>query len=262
MSPRYLPSRRSVAIALASTILAGQARSQPKESQVNQPTYTKRIGLIGGLALRAGVFYYEQLLLRYNEQKKPLDLVLQHADVGKVLAYIQAGDRGGLGKYLAVQANNLFDAGAGIVAITAVAPHLAYKEVMQTARGSVANVLEVIPAGLRTAGFRKVAVFGNRAVMESNVFGAIPEELVVKLEPAVIDDIHTLYGDIALRGKRGTRPEVDHLSKVARGLIEKHGAQAIVLAGTDLSSFYAEQKPDYPYLDVAQLHIDQLIANS
>ena len=45
-------------------------------------------------------------------------------------------------------------------------------------------------------------------------------------------------------------------------MIEKQGVQAIVLAGTDLSSFYAEQKPDYPYLDVAQLHIDQLIANS
>lgn len=226
------------------------------------PTYTKRIGLIGGLALRAGIFYYEQLLLRYNEQRKPLDLVLQHADVGKVLAYIQAGDRAGLGRYLATQANKLFDAGAGVVAITAVAPHLAYKEVMQIARGPVTNVLEVIPEGLRNAGFLKVAVFGNRAVMETNVFGVIPDELVVKLDPSLITDVHTLYGDIALRGKRGTRPETEHLSKVARELIEKRGAQAIVLAGTDLSSFYAEQKPDYPYLDVAQLHIDQLISNS
>jgi len=262
MTPLYVPPRRSVVLALASSLAAGQALSQPKEKPVSQPTYTKRIGLIGGLALRAGVFYYEQLLLRFNEQKKPLDLVLQHADVGKVLAYIQAGDRAGLGKYLAAQANNLFDAGAGVVAITAVAPHLAYKEMMQTARGPVANVLEVIPAGLRKAGFRKVAVFGNRAVMETNVFRAIPEELVVKLDPEVITDIHTMYGDIALRGKRGTKPEVDHLSKVARRLIEKQGAEAIVLAGTDLSSFYAEQKPDYPYLDMAQLHIDQLIDKS
>lgn len=262
MSQRADGQRRASRFALANALMAGQASGQPKEERVSQPTYSKRIGLIGGLALRAGVFYYEQLLLRYNERKKPLDLVLQHADVAKVLGYIQAGDRGGLGGYLAAQANNLFDAGAGIVAITAVAPHLAYREVMQATRGPMANVLEVIPAGLRTAGFESVAVFGNRAVMETNVFGAIPDELVVKVDPSVLDDIHTVYGDIALRGKRGTKPEVDYLARVAHELIGKQGVQAIVLAGTDLSSFYAEQKPDYPYLDVAQLHIDQLIANS
>jgi aspartate/glutamate racemase len=229
---------------------------------MTQPTYSKRIGLIGGLALRAGIFYYEQLLLRYNEQKKPLDLVLQHADVRQVLASIAANDRAGLGSYLGRLANNLFDAGAEIVAISAIAPHLAIKEVTQTARGPVANVLEVIPAGLRAASFQRVAVFGNRAVMESNVFGAIPADFIVRLEPSLIDDIHTIYNEIALRGKKGATAETEHLSKVARELIDKRGVQAIVLAGTDLASFYAEHKPDYPYLDVAQLHLDQLIGNS
>lgn len=229
---------------------------------MTQPTYSKRIGLIGGLALRAGIFYYEQLLLRYNAQKKPLDLVLQHADVGKVLAYVAATDRAGLGRYLGTLANNLFDAGAEIVAITAVAPHLAFKELTQTARGPVVNVLEAVSGGLRATSFQRVAVFGNRAVMESNVFGAITDDLVVKLEPSLIDDIHTVYTDIALRGKRGTQAETEHLSTIARELVDKHGAQAIVLAGTDLASFYAEQKPDYPYLDVAQLHLDQLVGNS
>ena len=37
------------------------------------------------------------------------------------------------------------------------------------------------------------------------------------------------------------------------------GVDAIVLAGTDLSSFYAEIEPEYPYLDLAQLHINEII---
>ncbi len=229
---------------------------------MSQPTYSKRIGLIGGLALRAGVFYYEQLLLRYNDHKKPLDLVLQHADVTLVLDYIAANDRAGLGRYLGTLANNLFDAGAEIVAITAVAPHLAFKEVTQAARGPIANVLEVIPVGMQTANLKKVAVFGNRTVMETNVYGAIPNDCIVKLGPWLANEIHAMYGEIALRGKRGTKAEIEYLSKVAHDLIDKGGAQAIVLAGTDLSSFYAEQKPDYPHLDVAQLHLEQLINNS
>ncbi len=43
----------------------------------------------------------------------------------------------------------------------------------QVARGPLVNVLELIPAGLASAGLRRVAVFGNRAVMETNVYGSI-----------------------------------------------------------------------------------------
>jgi aspartate racemase len=218
-----------------------------------------RIGLIGGLAFRAGVFYYEQLLQRHTAQQKPLDLVLGHADVGTVLGYVGAGDRAGLGNYLGALANALFEANAKLVAISAVAPHLGIKEIREVARGPIVSMLESITTGLHDAGLSRVAVFGNRAVMQTNIFGAITDERIVRLEPSVIDDIHATYTDIALQGKRGTRPEVAHLSAVAHDLIQKHGAQAIVLAGTDLSSFYAEQKPDYPSVDVAQLHIEQIM---
>jgi aspartate racemase len=228
-------------------------------NRCHRPISSNRIGLIGGLALRAGIFYYEQILRRYDAYKKPLDLVLCHADVGKVLAYINNGDRVGMGDYLGTLANDLFDSRAKLVAITAVAPHLAIKEIAQVARGPLINVLDTITVGLQEANFSRVAVFGNRAVVQTNVFGAIPDNSTVKLEPSVIEAIHATYSEIALRGKRGTEPEMQHLSRLARALIEKNGAQAIVLAGTDLSSFYAEQKPDYPFLDMAQLHIEQIL---
>jgi len=81
----------------------------------------------------------------------------------------------------------------------------------------------------------------------------------VKLKPSVLDDVHRVYSDIALDGKRGTQPERLFLEGAARDLIDHGGAQAIVLAGTDLSSFYAEQPPAYPFLDVARLHIDEIL---
>jgi aspartate racemase len=217
-----------------------------------------RIGLIGGLAVRAGVFYYEQILQRYNARAQPLRLMLNHADVGKVLACIGAGDRAGLGTYLGTLANELFDAGADRVAVTAVAPHLAVREISEVARGPIVNVLDVIMAGLEHARLTRVAVFGNRAVMETNIFGAIPAAMAVPMKPALIETVHATYNDIALHGKRGTQSETALLDRLARELMEEHGAQAIILAGTDLSSFYAGQAPGYPCLDVAQLHIDQI----
>jgi Asp/Glu/hydantoin racemase len=49
-----------------------------------------------------------------------------------------------------------------------------------------------------------------------------------------------MYNDIALLGKCGTPVEVAFLERVARDLIDRGGAQAILLGGTDLSSFYAD----------------------
>lgn len=219
-----------------------------------------KIGLIGGLAIRAGIFYYDQILRRYNEAKIPLDLILRHANVNTVLANISSGNREGLGNYLGSLANELFDAGVDTVSVTAVAPHLAIEEIKRASRGPIINVLESIAGGLRSAGLERVAILGNRAVMVSDIFGSVPERMVVKLQQKEIDVVHDTYNDIALHGKRGTKAEVEYFRTLADDLITKRGAQAIVLAGTDLSSFYAEQKPDFPFLDVAELHINQILA--
>ncbi len=219
----------------------------------------RKVGLIGGLAVRAGVFYYEQMIERYGAGRPPLRLMINHADVGRVLSYVAAEDRDGLGSYLGGLANELADAGCEIVAITAVAPHLAIAEISDTARVPIANVLETIAIGLAADGVNRVAVFGNRVAMQSNVFGAVPRDMVVRLEPDVVDWVHETYNEIALRGKRATQPEFDKLSSLAHRLIREQDVQAILLAGTDLSSFYAEQKPDFPFVDVARLHIDQII---
>jgi aspartate/glutamate racemase len=219
----------------------------------------RKIGLIGGLALRAGIFYYEQIEQGLKASGWPIQIMLNHADVSRVLSYVRASDRAGLGNYLGNLANELANGGCEIVAVTAVAPHLAVSELTKVAHVQLANVLDAIPAGLSAAGVDRVAVFGNRAVMQTNVFEAVPGHMIVPLTSADLDWVHDTYNDIALYGKRATKPEMRELSRLANRLIQESGAQAILLAGTDLSSFYAEQKPDFPFIDVAQIHIDQII---
>ncbi|MDT3376217.1 aspartate/glutamate racemase family protein [Labrys neptuniae] len=230
----------------------------PSRSPIHiKPT---RIGLIGGLAARAGIYYYERILQEYQGAKIALDLTLRHADVGTVLHHVGSGDRDGLGHYLGSLANELFDAGMDTVSITAVAPHLAIDEIKKRAKGPIIDLLATIPGALKSAGFERVAIFGNRAVMTSAVFGAVPEDMVVKLDPSEIARVHETYTDIALSGKRGTKAEVAYFDDLAGDLLGRRGAQAIMLAGTDLSSFYADREPDFPFLDVSALHIEQILA--
>ena len=221
---------------------------------------SRKIGLIGGLALRAGIFYYEQIAQHYRAAGlQPLHLVLAHADIDKVLGYVAAGDKPELGRYLATLADELIDAGADLVAISAVAPHLAFAEAQRLTRGTLVNLLDAIPSALTAAGLRRVAVFGNRAVIESRIYGSIPMDVAVTLPSSLVGEIHATYSRIALEGKQGTEIETQFLADAASRLISDSGAEAIVLAGTDLSSFYAATPPSFPHLDVARLHIDRIV---
>lgn len=79
------------------------------------------------------------------------------------------------------------------MAITAVAPHLAVAEIASAARGPLVSVLDTIGPGLAIAGAGKVAVFGDWAVMEADVFGCLPASAVVRHDPAQLDAVHAAY---------------------------------------------------------------------
>ncbi len=221
---------------------------------------TPHLGLIGGLATRAGIYYYEQLQLRHEAAGTTLDLSLRHADVARVLGHVARQDKQELGHYLGGLANQLFDGGAERVAVAAVAPHIAIDEIAREARGPMVSLLAAVPEALAAAGVERVAVFGNRAVIETDICNALGPGSAVHLEPAFVEAVHDVYNDIALHGKQGTPTEIDQLARLAEEALAA-GAQAIVLAGTDLSSFYSRTPPDYPYVDLADAHIGEIMAD-
>jgi aspartate/glutamate racemase len=78
--------------------------------------------------------------------------VLSHAEVSTVLAFVGGQDSAALGRYLGTLANELFDAGADLVVVTAAAPHWSIEEIARVARGSAVDGLGCIPARLAAAG--------------------------------------------------------------------------------------------------------------
>ena len=71
-----------------------------------------------------------------------------------------------------------------------------------------------------------MAIFGNRAVINTDAFGSIARDRVVRLEPPVLDAVHAMYNDIALFGKRGTPIEVAFLERAA-GLTPEQGRELL-----------------------------------
>jgi aspartate racemase len=54
---------------------------------------------------------------------------------------------------------------------------------------------------------------------------------------------------------RQTAAQLDRLRDLARTLIARDGAEAVLLAGTDLSTVFDEENAGFPLLDCAGVHI-------
>lgn len=214
----------------------------------------KALGLIGGLGVRAGIYYYEKLVDAHEQRNLALRLFLAHAEIRRCMGHVEAGETRELAQYLTGLVQSLHRAGAQVAVIPAVTPHICIEEVISRSPIPMVNILEAINEDLRARGMRRVALFGTRFTIETNLFGGISAAEVVRPSNKEIDEIHHVYTDYAMRGVESSGHR-HTLQRVAHALIEREGLDAIVLAGTDLSAFYDARPPQYPAVDASAAHI-------
>lgn len=216
------------------------------------------LGLVGGLGVGATVHYYRALTEAHEELGRVLDVVITHAEVPRVFAYVEAGDRDGLAAYLNGFIERLQGAGAEIAAIPAITPHYGIRELGMISPLPVLNIFEPLNRELAARAIRRVAVFGTRYVMESGLFGMVEGVEIIKPKPEELDFVHQTYVELALLG-RGSDEQYRDLAVLAHSLCRRDGAEAILLAGTDLAVLFNESNTTFPYVDCAALHIEEIV---
>jgi aspartate racemase len=222
------------------------------------------IGLIGGLGVGATVHYYQELAKAHTGRGRVLNLVMAHADVNRVLGAAQAGDKAGLAEYLAALIGRLASAGAEFAAIPAVTPHICIAELLKLSPLPIVNPIQELQREIEELQCKKdgrgcrVALFGTRFTMESGLFGLLQGVEVVAPAPAEIDFVHQTYLQLVSAGT-GSAEQRDSLSRLARGLIERDGVDAVILAGTELALVFNKSNTDFPHLDCGRLHLDAIV---
>jgi aspartate racemase len=219
---------------------------------------TRTLGLVVGLGMRAGIYYYEKLSEAFEQTERPPRLFMAHADVRTSMGYVTAGKTHELAVYLSSLVHGLAKAGADLVAISAVTPHISFDEICAASPVPMISVLQAVNDDLHARGMQRVAVFGTRYTIESSLFGAITNAQVLRPSSHELETIHRIYTDYAVTGieKEGQREE---LERVADALIRRERLDAIVLAGTDLSPFYEGNPPAYPVIDASTAHITAIV---
>jgi len=213
------------------------------------------VGLIGGLGVGAAVHYYQALAKAHERRHLPLHLLMAHADVDTVVRHVQANRLEDLANYFASLIGQLKAGGASFAAIPAVTPHICINQLRPLSPLPLIDILEVV----REAKIgRRIALFGSRFAIESNLFGVLSGENTIRPQASEVEQIHEAYMRTALRGE-GVEEDRQSLTAMAHRLMERDGVEAIVFAGTDLALLFNESNTNFPFIDCAQLHIDAIL---
>lgn len=218
-------------------------------------TQSKTFGLIGGLGVEAGIFYYQHLVKAHAELGTPLRMVLVHADIRKAMGHVIAGEREELAEYLGGLIRQLAAGGAQIAAVPAVTPHICIDAVVKSSPIPLVDILQAVSTEIQRRGLRRIALFGTRFVIESDLYGALPPSIeVVRPRPEELARIDHLYRSYAVRG-RGGADERAHFTEIANELCTREKLDAVILAGTDLSALFESHEPEFAYLDASRIHL-------
>jgi aspartate racemase len=205
----------------------------------------RHLGLIGGLGPGATVHYYRELV-----KARAGETLIVHADMDRVLGDVARGDRAGLAEYFARLIDRLAGGGADVAAISAITPHICIRQLEKISALPLVNIIEETGIEIRGRGYRRVALFGTRFVVESRMYGML--DGIEVLVPDQVNAIHNAYMQTVEGGGAEAR---DVLTKIAREL----PVDAIVLAGTDLSLIFDEANTDFPNVDCAAVHIRAIV---
>ena len=215
------------------------------------------LGLVVGIGPAASIYYYRELARAFNAFSKKPSFVLAHADIGTLRGYLAAGDSIGLAEYLALFIRRLAGAGCDVAAISATTAHLCLPQLSRISPLPIVSLLDSARNGLMSLGLRRVALFGTRQTVESDLFGALRALDVVRPRPCEITKIAEIYAGAVDKFGAG-EDDLAALTSIAHQLIRGDGIEAVVIAGTDFSGAFKIHPPDYPYIDVSDLHIEAI----
>ena len=222
------------------------------------------IGLVGGMTWHSSAQYYRLLNERGEALRGPRstpESMVVTLDFAPLFQMAVAGDWPSIADRLAGAIASLAAAGAGQVALTAMTAHRVFAEIAATTSLPCIHILDPVGRLLQQRGIRHIGVLATS-------FAANQKFIDSRLEPAGVTGV--LRPDAAdqaivdaiieneLACGRVTSAARRTIDGVAANL-RRRGADALLLACTELPMLYrCNDMPD-DMVDVVMLHVDALL---
>jgi len=238
---------------------ATKMQKQHGAAVIDNGSQVRTFGLVAGLGVGSGIFYYKALVDAHLALGLSPSILMVHADVRRVLAHAAAREAPQLASYLAGLLRQLASGGAEIASIPAFSPQVCAKELAAITPLPLVSLLDAISAVVKRRGLRRVALFGARVTIETQMFGALPDVEVVTPRPGEVDQIATIYVRV-VEEARASAEDFNALRSLAHTLIGREKLDAIIFAGTDLAFVFNPENTDFPHLDGARVHLKAIMS--
>ena len=211
------------------------------------------IGLIGGIGVAASVVYYQRLAAAMEAKGAKLRMTLSHGDIHTLIKNNLADIRAPQARIFADQIAELKGAGAEVAALTSLGAHYCFDELVAISPLPLVSAVTPLDRHFVENGIRRVGLLGTRVVMRTRLYGQLEQTEAVALD-AEIETLGQSYQDVAVAGT--CKPaQREMFLDAGRRMVEEQGAEAIVLAGTDLNLAFDGQDPGYPVIDSLDVHV-------
>jgi len=217
------------------------------------------IGLIGGMSWDSSATYYRLINTEVRARlggHHSARLVLVSLDFGQVRALQLDDDWDAAGALLADAARSLHAAGADLVVLATNLMHMVAPAVEAATDLPFLHIADAVGARARALGAGRIGLLGTRRVMEEDFYArrladrwgvqvvVPPEDERAEVDRVIFDEL--------------TQGVLDPSSRVTyAGIVERlagQGAQAVVLACTEIGLLLAPGDVTVPLIDSAQVH--------
>lgn len=213
------------------------------------------LGMIGGIGPASTVAYYQRLSAAVRATGGVLDLTIVNADVNALIRNNDANDKHAQAKVYAKLIDRLKRAGADCAVITSLGGHFCLEETVEIAALPLISAVTPLDDYFAKNDMGCVGLMGTKVVMRTQLYGQLSKTKAL-VPTDTLDAVGDTYIDMALASHCSDTQRAFFIDE-GQKLIDQ-GADAIVLAGTDLNLAFDGRDVGYKVVDALDVHVSLL----
>lgn len=223
----------------------------------------RKLGLIGGMSWVSTRTYYERINRFYQDRSSRMSsapLLLESLNFADLYGLTSHDDWNRAAGILIEAAKRLESAGAGAILICANSMHKVYDQVAEAVGVPVIHIAECVGKRMQEADVHRAALLGTRNVMTEGFYRQRLVAHGVDLMPpdmGTVDMIDSIIYKELMLGKVSRDAERALKTIVTRK--EQEGADAIVLACTELAMVVDVDANVLPIFDCTRIHCEAAV---
>lgn len=219
----------------------------------------KQIGIVGGVGPSATVLYYQQIIEGYRDRIGGThypEILIHSLDLGEINEYFYANDLKSLSDKLVQTVKGLEKAGCGFALLACNTMHMVFDRVQQRVNVPMVSIVDAVLEEVKRHRVKRVGIMGTTFIMLSDIYRGPLERL--RIECVQLDEDEQVWIMEAILGdlQHPNIPE-ETVSRLMRDVenLGTQGAEAVILACTDLPVAIREEHSPVLLLDTTKIHV-------